>query len=703
MLDNRRVSASSSLSISQSGSATAVNSGSQRRRREEDQQQHHYQDEQRNSTTRLDRPKKLLALSSEEWRSKWDLRALISNPPFSSSSSSSSETEEMRLFGKFTEWRFIRTGLHGVVLSAVVKSDRTKQVAVKFQIVDPKEYYRGPRVLESIEDVKKTTDNVAESEQAVRKGLAHLPIVLLPAYMLEIRSWSLVQYALNPARSANRFTNVVQLKDWARFKLSRNQVRARFIDAASPEIRDDISKQFNIIFENYEKSEKEGHRSFGPADSVDIIAIVMELLPGKTVDALARPLSIVPSLSSTTENNMPFISELFSNSEYFLSIWTQLACTLAFLNKRISFRHGDMHMGNIILLDLRDQPQHPLYNKCLRYDLPIRDQHGKVTAWHFITPPTRFLVKIIDFGLSQTQVTDSEDMKNTQTSSETYSYDAPHFYLYRGDLSTAALVLMLYWGRQLRHYEFQASNGFRESLKPETQAAKSMRKLISSSMDMLAILLHAMGRQSLAPFAHTLPRRELSRALTVAYGRFDPPHLEASTWGTYVTQQAERLYKEQLECIKTRDRDRGTCSPGHREMAELLPGETSAGPWTVDEHLVIFARELGGFMAGSNYQLTTLPRQPWITTNRLDPKNLIPMLPEPENWPLSFYPEARSIFLAMKAKQQQQSLKAYPHFRGDAYGPVTYNDTQFQLPELNAYIYRYRTEQRSHDKLFVSL
>lgn len=597
------------------------------------------------------------------FRRQWDLRALV--PPTSTAG------DDCRIFEQFEGWRYLQSGRLGMVAQANFRGQPQRLVAVKFQLVDTHDEAKGARMIRSLQDLHRTTDGVPESQEAVTNKLIHLPVAIMPAHALEIRSWALAQYVLNPTRREDVYSNAVRIYDWARCSIQRDSIRAKFTNGTTMQARQELEQRFEPLFQKAEEKTK-GAR----VQEIQVLAIVMEYVPGQTVDTFFKPLS---------GTNRFVDVELLSRPEYFLSVWTQLVCTLAYLQKRIDFAHGDAHMGNIMLMDLDKLPNHPLRNRSLRYDLPVVDQLGRESAWQFFTPPTRFLVKIIDFGLSKTRVSYPEDLELVNHTNETYSYDVPHFYLYRRDLPTAALVLLLYWANQLRHHHYRLQGN-----------AVQLREYVVSQMPVASMLLHALGRQVLEPYGPTHTRRSLAGIVGLAYRNDAPPLHGNKTWADVLSSRASELYAEQLECIKTRSKDRAACILAHREPSPLQPGESSAGPWSIDEHLVMFAAELGGFQVGTNRKAATYSRPRWLTEHRLE--DHVVMLPSPSQWPAQFYPTARRHF------EQQTNAVPYPRFRGDAMGMIEFaGRNNYPSPELDAYVSRYRAEQRTHDRLYVTI
>lgn len=611
------------------------------------------------------------------------------------------------MFDVLHRWDYLGMGRLGLVLSAELRSSQgnaaPRRYAVKFQAVQLEYNTRreiAPTVMSNLDDLNRTTQRVPESVLCVEQGVASLPIVRLDTPPLETRNMLIISHVLNPSKRADALHNFAEILDWTRVTLPRGEETVRRFRGES---RLDLSRQLEEMFKARESKNKEQFdfelksrlaRQLeppappNPLTSIRFAVTVSELVRGVTLDTLLGTPETAKGIFERTEN--------------FMCIWMQIACTLQFLSRRVEFRHGDMHLNNVMVEDLDEQtasagPNGGLRNRSLRYELPIVDQLKNESAWRFFTPPVRYLVKIIDTGLARTRLSLAEDLRDIDDNRATFAYDVPHFYLYRGDLSTVALVVLMYWGSYMEYQETQLRGD-----------QNRLRAIVNAALPMLRVLLHALGRSELAPYAHNPARDVLTAFINEAYrtdsnvpvsGTFTGARRTA--WGKPVHEKAREIYQQQLECIRTRREDRpaqGNLVCGTRQPMPLTHGRTSAGPWSIDEHLVMFARDFGGFMAGTRERHATMPRHSYLTDHRM--QNSVAMLPRFSEWPASFHPSVRASLEALHRQAPLRPVR-YPRFVGDEYVRVYEFSSDIQLLSvLDEHVHTYRAEQRAHDELY---
>lgn len=577
-------------------------------------------------------------------------------------------------------WRLVATGANGVVLRAATNENTRDFVAVKLQRVRP--------------DLHHVDTQHKNDKQALRANAYQMPALRPIPYIAEIRNWSVIQHvlyhpSLGPADRLRGQRNIPLLYDWsfmhmtlADLQLFRPSVvpvlwerfyatvhKSLFGFDASPDLP---YEEMVKLQDQQAQREREG---------ILVGVIVQEWIhAGESLRKLSH--ARMQEASMNPELAMP---AFMRDPALFFQIWTQLCCLLLYLGHRVNYQHGDMHLDNIMVLDLEHMPQHPLRGNTLIYDVPVRDQQGRYTSWRFQVHNTRYLVKLIDQGLSKTRTCLHDDRRFTgdstcYTVSQQGHLGQPVFFLNRGDMQTLALTMIDSWGRQWKRWD--------DGLVPNIVTSEERARAVQARASVWAVLLHALGRHPVAPHAPHPARLELLPFFTLAYTPQMPDPVSAGVppnkihemmLGNRLNKLVMHYYTLNKNCAENVE---SSCL-----TPELPTGQLSAGPWSLDEHMVLFARELGG-------QMTHVTPLTWthLTAQRSGSSTNY-MLPNPTDWPEDFLGDVQ-----LQYQQPQHSRRQpYPSFLGDEVRQFFYQQRAYVPTGYNMFWGRYRDEQRCHD------
>jgi hypothetical protein len=562
------------------------------------------------------------------------------------------------LWQLFRSWKLAAVGGNAVVLRAASSKEKRDFVAVKLQLVRD-------NVRHDDRWIKHRTQDPALQAQAYRLP-AHRPA----PHVAELRNWAMAQEVLyDPqvplAKRIAGQSNLVTLYDWAECMLEQRDVEL-FRAGTEPAQWQELSDALQLMLfprKGDDNSSDDSTPSPVAASPVRICIMVMEWVPSESMHHMGRALP--KEMRNYPHEHALATPPFFRDTRVFFQIWTQLCCLLCYLKHRVDYQHADLHLNNIMLVEIG--PHHPLKNHTLAYDVPIRDQQGRYSYWRFQVPQPRYLVKLIDQGLSKTRACAEQDRRfvgepECFTVSSRGHLGDPLFYLNRQDLHTCAISMLELWSRQWMRWD--------EGLVQGVSSMQERRHMVEQLGDVWAVLLHALGRHPVYPHEAPTLRDKLLPFLVLGYKDVSDSRYK---WGEELHKLVAKEYDRGRECAESGKRN---CeSPELREY-----DSTSAGPWSLDEHLVLFSRLMNGHMLQSKPQTWQPLRSGHIQISY--------MMPSVFSWPADMLPQP-----------PQSDNPPYPAFVGDPIREFRSNGLTYNVAGYNRFWERYREEQRCYNHL----
>jgi serine/threonine protein kinase len=590
----------------------------------------------------------------------------------------STEEDKEEFMSRFRGVRVLGQGISGVVVLAQLRPNvppiqpRREYYAIKISLVSGAERISKPRVIREKQDLVYPTQEEVDKhfDQDERRAVDidpwQLPAIRAAIPFLELHNWYYVNRVSAPLSEAERRTwvsNVAQLivGQWLYYGWNHTDSRRLFeqlgasssSSSSSTEEEDEEEKQTSI---RLSAALGIAYESRNPAIAAAAVKpkkkppfgcpvqiIVMEYVPAAS--GLSK--GTIDDALSIRKAKIPWMFERVSN---FASVWTQVLGTLAHLRDTLELSHGDLHANNVMLTDPpppQQQQQQGAGNKpqLFVYRVNIRDHHQRVSSWIFRVDAPRYLVKIIDFGRSRIHVADeplAAAAKRIRPEAFTWSSDFSDYYLLRGDVYTLACAMFLHLLKVL------AEDKLRNKIIRDV--------FLSEAYKIGVILLHALERtpppnNDLRFGFKTIYHEWTRSSLFTDSSRIDELQKKAVTWYAIASRQSESV----SGCIMHRNRTEQCAKP----LDTLEQRLDDPGRWSLDEHLVLFASELGGVLAEqfSGVENAKLTHEVWMT------------------------PSTRGLPAEAAARRQQ-----YPLFRCDDIGP----EDSTQQNGINSAIRRYR-------------